>query len=327
MSSTSFPNPTAYDFLSHYYTWNISTFLTRVQFHRKENLFKAAGGHTFFIPIDYKTDNYRVNRIDNYIIDAHVIPNYVLFTRPTEKNFVFETAANGEYIFIVVTFLRIQDEDYVKSHTVLGNSQHKKGEIIAKIVKGNIPVVNGVVHLISQPLAVFEPDLKPFPYLPTLYKIQSDPDLNFTYSLGLKGKMNSILKRPQATLTYFAPTDSAWREGFFTYSQSELQKILERHVLTSNGYFTMAKLAMLSTRSGEIVLSAIGGHIKINVFEINGTYYIEWNERKIKVLRPDYECSDGMVHIIDGVFAQPRISHSKTYSDSNFWSILKNAVA
>lgn len=326
MNSGSISNPSAYDFLSHSYTWNISTFLTRVQFHKKEELFKRKGGHTFFVPIDYKSDNYRANRIDSYIIDGHVIPNYVLFTRPTEKNFVFETAANGEYIFIVVTFLRIQDEDYVKSYTVLGNSQHKKGEIIAKIVKGNIPVANGVVHLISQPLAVFEPDLKPFPYLPTLYKIQSDPDLNFTYSLGLKSRINLILKRPEATLTYFAPKDSAWRRGFLTYSQLQLQKILERHLLTSNGYFTMAKLAMLSKQSGETVLSAVGGLIKINVFQINDTYYIEWNRRRIKVVRPDFECTDGMVHIIDGVFGEPRVSHSKTHSESNFWNVMKNMV-
>lgn len=42
--------------------------------------------------------------------------------------------------------------DYVSSSTLAGDTSHKKGTVLARIVKGNIPVKNGVVHLIDRPL-------------------------------------------------------------------------------------------------------------------------------------------------------------------------------
>lgn len=45
---------------------------------------------------------------------------------------------------------------YVKSDTVVGDSTHQTGVVLAEIVKANIPVKNGVVHLISRPLMVVD---------------------------------------------------------------------------------------------------------------------------------------------------------------------------
>lgn len=44
--------------------------------------------------------------------------------------------------------------DYVKSNTVSGDPSHMKGAALARIVRGNIPVKNGVIHLIDRPLMV-----------------------------------------------------------------------------------------------------------------------------------------------------------------------------
>lgn len=45
---------------------------------------------------------------------------------------------------------------YVRSNTVIGDSKHASGAVLAEIVKANIPVRNGVVHLIHRPLMVVD---------------------------------------------------------------------------------------------------------------------------------------------------------------------------
>lgn len=45
---------------------------------------------------------------------------------------------------------------YVKSQTLIGDGKHSEGVKIVEIVHGNIPVKNGVVHLISKPLMIVD---------------------------------------------------------------------------------------------------------------------------------------------------------------------------
>ena len=40
------------------------------------------------------------------------------------------------------------------SETVVGNKQHQRGLLEARVVKANIPVQNGIVHLIDKPLVI-----------------------------------------------------------------------------------------------------------------------------------------------------------------------------
>ena len=42
----------------------------------------------------------------------------------------------------------------MESQTVVGTKQHGRGSVEARVVKANIPVVNGIVHLIDRPLVV-----------------------------------------------------------------------------------------------------------------------------------------------------------------------------
>lgn len=51
---------------------------------------------------------------------------------------------------------------YVKSNTVVGDTQHSTGVVLAEIVRANIPVRNGVVHLIHRPLMVVDTTVQQF---------------------------------------------------------------------------------------------------------------------------------------------------------------------
>jgi uncharacterized surface protein with fasciclin (FAS1) repeats len=42
----------------------------------------------------------------------------------------------------------------VRSNTIVGDQFHPRGMVVARIVRANIPVANGVVHLIDKPLMI-----------------------------------------------------------------------------------------------------------------------------------------------------------------------------
>lgn len=50
----------------------------------------------------------------------------------------------------------------MKSNTVVGDLKHSPGVVLAEIVRANIPVKNGVVHLIHRPLMVVDTTVKQF---------------------------------------------------------------------------------------------------------------------------------------------------------------------
>lgn len=50
----------------------------------------------------------------------------------------------------------------MKSHTILGDNDHKAGVVLAEIKKANIPVKNGVIHLIHKPLMVVDNTVREF---------------------------------------------------------------------------------------------------------------------------------------------------------------------
>ena len=41
-----------------------------------------------------------------------------------------------------------------RSNTIVGDRIHPRGMVVSRIIRGNIPVQNGVVHLIDKPLMI-----------------------------------------------------------------------------------------------------------------------------------------------------------------------------
>ncbi|KAK0071057.1 hypothetical protein PV326_001734, partial [Microctonus aethiopoides] len=107
----------------------------------------------------------RPDKIDRQVIDGHVIPNHVLFTAPTPNDRPYETLANNDNLKVTISFLTDPENKkkmYVKSNTLIGNDKHPTGVVLAEIIKANIPVKNGVVHLIQRPLMVVDTTVKEF---------------------------------------------------------------------------------------------------------------------------------------------------------------------
>ena len=59
-------------------------------------------------------------------------------------------------------FLFVWSAVYVQSNTLMGDYHHPRGIVVTHIVKANIPVRNGVVHLINKPLVVVDKEIVNF---------------------------------------------------------------------------------------------------------------------------------------------------------------------
>ncbi|KAJ8956371.1 hypothetical protein NQ318_015109 [Aromia moschata] len=300
-------SPSAYDFLSSSENWGlgpsktVSSFFHKVQENNQADVYKQKGGHTFFIPVDSGIDPHKFKMLNRHTIYGHIVPDYVLFSRPTEKNSPYDTLANDRFIYIIVSFEEKDDKLFVRGLAGgdLGNGNGAEGEFVAEVLVANIPVKNGVVHLVSQPLSVFNRTLKPFPFLPVLNKITSDPELEVFYKMGEETGFNKKLEERHVRFTYFVPKDRAWlrtRKHDLEPSETDLE-ILSRHLVVSEVPYSMDRLLALSRINNytDIQLDTEGG-----TDTIDGEFYVKWRNRYIKVIKADYECTNGLVHVLAG---------------------------
>ncbi|KAL1452463.1 hypothetical protein WDU94_006691 [Cyamophila willieti] len=93
-------NPDAYELLSSYNSYelqphSLSKFRKCVEDYNKGSAFKSDSRYTFFIPVDagFEDPTNRAGAIDEKIIDGHIIPHHVLFTKPTPFDSQYETLA------------------------------------------------------------------------------------------------------------------------------------------------------------------------------------------------------------------------------------------
>lgn len=432
----------------------LRSYRSQVTLMRKDNLYQSPGGHTFLVPVDegFKQTT-RSSLVDNKVIDGHVIPNNVIFTAAAQMEVPQTTAAFEDNLKVTVSFFKQKDgKMYVKSNTILGDAKHPTGVVLAEIVKGNIPVRNGVVHLIHRPLMIIDSTVTQFlqdnengalrkfydvimdnggevltdisnlgeitilapsndaweakdvqniirnreklrdilnmhiikdklnverirqknkniiaqvptvnnrtflyfnikeengeeiitvegggvnatvlqadvaqtngyvhiidkvlgvPYTTVLEKLETDPMMSDTFKLGQFSAFNNQLNNTQRRFTYFVPRDKAWQKTKLDYPSTHKKlfmedfsyhsrSILERHLVIADNVYTMNDLVAMTAASGDsILLPTYRDSLKVKVEEEAGRYIITWNFKKINVYRPDVECTNGIIHVID----------------------------
>ncbi|XP_052836695.1 fasciclin-1 isoform X9 [Drosophila gunungcola] len=452
-------NPNAFKFLSNAEEYNVDkigvrTYRNQVSLAKKESIFNAAGQHTFLVPVDegFKLAA-RSSLVDAKVIDGHVIPNTVIFTAAAQHDDPKTSAAFEDLLKVTVSFFKQKNgKMYVKSNTIAGDAKHREGVVLAEIVKANIPVSNGVVHLIHRPLMIIDTTVTQFlqenaengalrkfyevimdnggavlddinnlsevtilapsneawnssninnvlrdrnkmrqilnmhiikdrlnvdkirqknanliaqvptvnnntflyfnvrgegsetvitvegggvnatviqadvaqtngfvhiidhvlgvPYTTVLGKLESDPMMSDTYKMGKFSHFNDQLNNTQRRFTYFVPRDKGWQKTELDYPSAHKKlfmvdfayhskSILERHLAISDKEYTMKDLVKLSHESGSVVLPTFRDSLSIRVEEEAGRYVIIWNYKKINVYRPDVECTNGIIHVID----------------------------
>ncbi|CAH2247285.1 jg15463 [Pararge aegeria aegeria] len=428
-------NPNAYQFLEHSDEFNIGphrlrSFRQKVNQLQKKEVFNADGRHTFFIPVDegFKPTT-RSDLIDAKVVDGHVIPHHVLFTQATPDTKEFKSLAFSDNVKVIISFTTSmngkEEITFVNSNTVAGDAKHSRGVVLADIVRANIPVKNGVVHLIQRPLMVVDTTIVDF-----LKEKEDGPLCKFYEVIMDLGEHNQFLNEliQAKDITLFAPSNEAWNEisvqnvirnhqklqeilnlhlvrerlpldaiihnnmnqiyqaptalprrylyfnvinyqnnmtltvegggvnatvtqtniaatnGFvhiidrvlgipyttvyekmktdpmlknrvqthreeicipflITFSRAcETKQILERHMIRAGRSYTVSDLKLLANETHPFVLPTSRDPLRLRVKESDKNYYVEWNGRWIHVFRPDVECTNGIIHVIDEPF-------------------------
>ncbi|XP_021703235.1 fasciclin-1 isoform X3 [Aedes aegypti] len=338
--STSFEiyNPDAYQFILHAENMDISqhrirSFRHKMTMAKKEDIYRAVGGHTFLIPVEegFKPPP-RPDMIDRKVIDGHVIPNRVIFTAPAPLDDPLETLAFEDNLKVTVTFFKQGDgknaKVYVRSNTVIGDSKHASGAVLAEIVKANIPVRNGVVHLIHRPLMVVDTTVLQFlehfkthdidshetddEYLGKPRKEKEDGPLFKFYEL-IADYAPDFFKTMSnlQQMTLFAPSNEALSHPIvnnFIRSREKLREILNLHLVRDS--ITTDKIR--KNNQNQIYQVPTGADKKFLYFNIitnrydhNQTITVEGGGVNATIILSDIAATNGYLHIIDRVLGIP----------------------
>ncbi|XP_046393705.1 fasciclin-1 isoform X3 [Ischnura elegans] len=311
-------NPDAFLFLDKFENLELEhrlrSFRQRVQQNNKADIFKAEGRHTFFIPVDegFKPPP-RPEKIDQKVIDGHVIPNRVLFTRATPCDEDYETLAFGDNLRVTISFTVQPDGKgsklYVKSNTIVGDPNHATGVVLAEIVKANIPVKNGVVHLIHRPLMVVDTTVKQF--LEGIGIEKEDGPLYRFYEMIVDHGSEFMTKITKLkSLTLFAPSNSAWNNSNLNnliHNKEKMMEILNLHLVEQRLSLDDIKDNNMK-QLFQVETAAKRKNLYFNILtsnENNITLTVEGGGVNATVIQPNIAATNGLVHIIDRVLGVP----------------------
>ncbi|XP_043288919.1 fasciclin-1 isoform X3 [Venturia canescens] len=313
-------NPNAFEFLNKSDNINLGdmrvrTFRQRMMLNKKEDVFKADGRYTFFIPIDegFKP-NLRPHKVDSQVIDGHIIPGHVLFTAPTPRDKAYNTLAFSDNLKVTVSFVAQQDKIYVKSNTLAGPPNYPTGAVMAEILKANIPVQNGVVHLIQRPLMVVDTTVQQF-----LEDIDKEDGPVYKLYEVIKdlgdGFMQTLTN--QRSITLFAPSNAAWEEEGVRHilqDKEHLREILNLHYVKDKLPLDVIKQKsvnqMPSDGRGQFGVQTAANWKSLYFNVITGpngsqTVTVEGGGVNATVITANIAATNGIIHIIDRVLGVP----------------------
>nr|XP_050866122.1 fasciclin-1 isoform X3 [Vespula vulgaris] len=306
-------NPDAFQFINQSENFNmgnhrVRTFRQRIVIEKKEGIFTADGRYTFFIPVDegFKPEP-RPQKVDHLVIDGHVIPNHILFTVPTPENVYYETLVFSDNLKVTVSFLMEHNKVYVKSNTIVGDASHHTGVVLAEIVKPNIPVRNGVIHLIQRPLMVIDSTVKDFLEVSGMIEKEDGPVYKFYETIRDFGEdiMTTINRLHDVTL--FAPSNAAFEEPGVQHILQDKRRVKE--ILNLHYVKQRLPLEKIQNKSiSQIPTAADRKKLYFNVVQGpvgNQTITVEGGGVNATVVTANIAATNGIIHIIDRVLGVP----------------------
>ncbi|XP_055381889.1 fasciclin-1-like [Condylostylus longicornis] len=334
-AKTEVTNPDAFLFLQNADFMNIDnhrlrTYRSQVTLMKKENLFYSPGGHTFLMPVDdgFKSTS-RSGLVDAKVIDGHVIPNNVLFTSAVPLDSRYTSEAYADNLKVTISFFMQENKMYVKSITTVGDAKHPVGVVMAEIVKSNIPVRNGVVHLIQRPLMIVDTTVDQFlkkedpaeelmEFL-ILYDEDNENGALYKFHQAIMETGGDILDdiTKSGEVTILAPSNEAWTRSNltdFSKNKEKIRDLLKLHVM--KGRIDVEQIrnknAMINleeSQLGAAQWSTISNktYLYFNIKEDpeNTVVTVEGGGVNATLEQPDVAQTNGFVHIIDRVLGVP----------------------
>ncbi|XP_017039638.1 fasciclin-1 isoform X3 [Drosophila ficusphila] len=305
-------NPNALKFLKNAEEFNVDnigvrTYRSQVTMAKKESIYDAAGQHTFLVPVDegFKLSA-RSSLVDAKVIDGHVIPNTVIFTAAAQHDDPKTSAAFEDLLKVTVSFFKQKNgKMYVKSNTIVGDAKHREGVVLAEIVKANIPVSNGVVHLIHRPLMIIDTTVTQF-----LQENAENGALRKFYEVimdnggAVLDDINSL-----SEVTILAPSNEAWNSSNINNvlrDRNKMRQILNMHIIKDRLNVDKIRqknanlIAQVPTVNNSTFL-----YFNIRGEGSDSVITVEGGGVNATVIQADVAQTNGFVHIIDHVLGVP----------------------
>ncbi|XP_039231030.1 fasciclin-1 isoform X4 [Drosophila yakuba] len=311
-------NPNALKFLKNAEEFNVDnigvrTYRSQMTMAKKESVYDAAGQHTFLVPVDegFKLSA-RSSLVDGKVIDGHVIPNTVIFTAAAQHDDPKTSAAFGDLLKVTVSFFKQKNgKMYVKSNTILGDAKHREGVVLAEIVKANIPVSNGVVHLIHRPLMIIDTTVTQF--------LQKNFGCNENAENGALRKFYEVIMdnggavlddiNSLTEVTILAPSNEAWNSSNIDNvlrDRNRMRQILNMHIIKDRLNVDKIKeknanlIAQVPTVNNNTFL-----YFNVRGEGSDTVITVEGGGVNATVIQADVAQTNGYVHIIDHVLGVP----------------------
>ncbi|CAH1789902.1 unnamed protein product [Owenia fusiformis] len=299
------------------------------QFNKFESLFTKLGGFedleqklndiddklTLFLPQDDYIPSEIMTRLDREglarkdSLMAHIIPHKVYYSSMMRDMEEIETMKTGDQI----TFRQIYNRDQNIFDTYVSN---RNG--LAKIIKGNITVMNGVVHIIDKYMWYIPED-----YTSSLVLNQEPEGSEFSQLLAKDERIKDELNDLNRVVTTFVPTPAAFeklrtaaseqgstaitdndryrvRVANFETNRTALEYMLKLHIVEG------VRLTSREIRLDETTARSQAGYVlRFRHFE-NDTY-IDGGHQTAKIIesKMDIGTSNGYIHYIDTVLGFP----------------------
>ncbi|KAL1419834.1 hypothetical protein MTO96_004742 [Rhipicephalus appendiculatus] len=251
--------------------------------------------------------------IDKYVVRGHVIKNRRLFTR-TMGNETYESAAWEDNAVKVELSLANQSDSagaeytlFAQSNTMSTEPQRQKGVVLSKIIKPNIPVKNGVVHLIEKPLMVVDTSIKDFFHRERHGRLEDFMrlvDYSPDFLMDLDGS------QPK---TVFAPTNEALKVipasvlDTLKANTSGLTQLLRLHMIKNEAVASDEVLD--ASRTGIFERESASSRRMLYMRVVEGehgrTLTVEGGGVNATAVQADIGATNGVIHIIDRVLGMP----------------------
>ncbi|XP_062597812.1 uncharacterized protein LOC134259226 isoform X2 [Saccostrea cucullata] len=220
------------------------------------------------------------------VIQAHYLRHRAIFTNCIPHNESF-TDANDQPL----TFRKSGDNVYVYS-----------GGSGAAIMEGNITLSNGVVHVVDQLLGLVYNTIRD--------QIQKE-SMKFDQLINLgTEKIRSAFVQPSG-VTVFAPFDNAFQKianipwANLTYNQTLADMVIRLHILMLNNTVRIASFPAMSGYDSRQYRQTMYKNERVIIYNDRDETWVHGGNVKARIIRPDIETVNGLVHIIDSVLGIP----------------------
>jgi len=303
-----------------------------VKTNKRERMFDVRGSHTFFLPTDAAFDVVGKDYVDATVVEAHIIPGKLLLTSLVPSGEVPSVAwvKGGVQVNVSLQASLAQEGTVlVRSNTIVGDRFHGTGMVVSRIVKANIPVQNGIVHLIDKPLMVVARSLYDY-----LMEEGMDPNNRVSQFARLvrdKGGAFSEALLESKDGTLLAPSN----EAMMKVDREKLDYILSHQHLRNEIYglhFVRERLGSHDLRlraTGEqtfsIAASWAFNRVWFNYEPVQGQLTVEGRGVNATALESDIGTVNGVIHVIDRFLGIPHQTIAEKMREdpllSHSWSL------